>query len=82
MCQAEAHDCGLVVFVSCGHVVVIVVGVRAYLNSAEGNLCSRVYVPESVGSYEGINVIDEAFLRKGIDGAGQGQKQKGFSHSE
>ena len=57
--EAEALDCGLVVLVSSGAVIVLVVGVWTDLDASVGYLGSRITVAESVGSHERIDVVYE-----------------------
>ena len=61
--EAESHDSGLVILVACGRVVVVIVCVRADLDSAEGNLRPGIHVAEPVGANEGIDIVYQSFLR-------------------
>ena len=73
MSETKAHNGGLVVFVASCHVVVKVVRIGAYLDSAERNLRTGIDIAEAVGADEGIDVADEALLRKSGGAGQQGQ---------
>ena len=59
VCQAEALHEGLGVLVSSGAIIVLVVGVRADLDAAVWQLCSRVHIPEPIRSHEHIHIINQ-----------------------
>ena len=61
--QAESHDRGFAVLVSGRGIVIIIVGVRADLDAAEGHLRPRKYVPESVRPDERIDPVHQPVLR-------------------
>ncbi len=65
--ETEAHDRGLVILVAGGNIIVVIVCVRADLYSSEGNLGPRIDVAESVGAYEGVDILNQAFLPVGTD---------------
>ena len=59
MREAEAEYGRLVVFVACGRIIIVVVGIRADLDAAERNLSARVAVTESVCADEWVENIGE-----------------------
>ena len=63
MGEAEAHDGRLAVFVAGSDVVVIVVGVRADLNAAEGHLGAGIDISEPVSPHERIHPVNQPLLR-------------------
>jgi hypothetical protein len=54
--KAETHDGRLGILVACGAVIVMVVAVGAYLYAAERQLCPGIYIAETVGADEGIDI--------------------------
>ena len=82
MGKAEAHDGRLVVFVSCRHIIVVIVGIGAYLYASERHLCPWIHVAETVCADERIDVINQTLLCRSVHGQAQKQDRKCISHSE
>ena len=57
MRQRESEQCAVSVLVTGGRVVEVPVGVRAYLDSSERNLCSRIYIAVAVSAYQGSHIV-------------------------